>query len=369
MYLVKAYFNFYKCVSQPIIDKETDISKNNGIVKKVAYYVGCQDNRSDRYRCFNFVEALRKENIAVDVYNADSLFHLSKKVHYDAAILFREDRYHRLHMKKIISALHSNDIPVIYDTDDFTIENKSLRQTKNILKIIKLCDAVTVTTQFLANLFSKEISKPVYVIKNTINEKQFDILKTIARIEYEDKIKISYLSGTPTHNKDFEQIEESILYVLENYPNTEFHVFGPLELSDKFVPYEKRILKYPYMDYLQLQCKSADMDINIAPLVLNDFNNSKSELKIFEAALLKIPTICSPIEPYKAIIKNGVNGFVADSVEEWKNAFSLLIEDSKKRQQIGMNAFNDFVPMFNVDNEVKNVIRVFEKVKKEYRNK
>ena len=365
MHPIKAWLKFYKCNYQPLFDTETDTSKCNWNIKKIAYYVGCQDNRSDRYRCFNFASALRKENIAVDIYDSKSICFLTKNVQYDAVIMFRENRYGMLHIKKVIKSLHSKKIPVIYDTDDFTIEDKENRYSKNILKIIRLCDAVTVTTAFLAELFVARTGKPVYVIKNTINERQLYVEEkfSIKKSPDENVIKIVYQSGTSTHNADFKQIEESLLFVLEKYENVEFHVFGPLELSWKFIPYSERIFNHPYMDYLKLQCEVSNMDINIAPLVLNDFNNSKSEVKIFEAALLKIPTICSPTEPYKAIIKNGTNGFVAETVEDWKNAFSELIENNAKRRQIGKNAFNDFVAMFSVENEVKNVIKTFERIK------
>ena len=101
------------------------------------------------------------------------------------------------------------------------------------------------------------------------------------------------------------------------------------------------------------------MDINIAPLQINVFNNSKSELKIFEAALLKIPSVVSGTEPYSKTIQNGHNGFVANETGEWVDCLSQLIDNSTFRKSMGVNAYNEIVPSFFIDNEIRNVEKIY----------
>ena len=104
------------------------------------------------------------------------------------------------------------------------------------------------------------------------------------------------------------------------------------------------------------------MDINIAPLEINDFNNCKSELKIFEAALLNIPTIVSPLSHTKKIIQNGHNGFIATTLEEWENYFEILINNKKLREEIAQNANSEIVPQFYIKNLINDIIDIYKKV-------
>ncbi len=357
-----SYLLFPLTKEMPEYDVTTDGSKCNQNIKKMAFYVGCEDNRSDRYRVYNIVNALRSKNITVDIYKSHSIKYLTKKVNYDLIVIFREDRYRFLRWKKVGNNLKKNGIPIIYDVDDYTIFNPSSRTTKNVLNIVGYADAITVTTKYLANLFEKATGKKTYIIKNTLNDEQMFLSKKIVKNQEEEKVKIAYQSGTATHNRDFEVAENALIKALAKYSNVELHIFGPLELSNKFVLYKDRIIYHPYMNYLFLQIYISDMDINIAPLELNDFNHSKSELKIFEAALVRIPTICSPTASYTAIIKNRVNGYVASTEEEWERDLQELIEDKGIRNRIGNKAYEDFTEMFYMRNEIDEIISIYEEI-------
>ena len=347
----------------PEYDFETDNSKCLYKIKKIAFYNGCEDNRSDRYRIYNIAEALRRRKIRVDVYNARSIKYIDTKEEYDLLIIFREDRYLFLRWKKIAKRIKKLNIPMIYDTDDYTIERIRSRGCKNILKIINFTNAITVSTDYLAKKIKEKVNKPVYIIKNTINYEQiFFANKTIRERKSENIIKIVYQSGTSTHNEDFKVAEKPIYDVLKTHPNVKFYIFGPLELSEKFKTLYNQIVYYPYMDYLRLQVYISEMDINIAPLRLNEFNNCKSELKLFEAALLAIPTICSPIFSYKKLVQNSVDGLIAYTTSEWEKYLNRMIENKKNREEIGMRAQKNFLKKFYIDENIEDIIHIYENV-------
>lgn len=347
----------------PEYDENIQECENLGI-SKIAFYIGCEDNRSERYRVHNIVEALRKKNIVVDIYRANSIHHLLKDVHYDLLVVFREDRYRFLQLGKIGRHLKKQNIPIIYDTDDYTIENKDAIVTKNICKILQFTDAITVTTESLAERFIKDTGKPVYVIRNTINYKQLIFARKTVRLPEDGKVRIVYQSGTLTHNRDFALVEATLFSILKKYTHVELHIFGPLELTDRMRFVTKQIIYHPYMDYLCLQGYVSEMDINIAPLEMMPFNHCKSELKIFEAALLGIPTVCSPVDSYKAIIKDGVNGCLASNEEEWEKALIKLIEEKEFRENIGKKAYLDFVNKYYIDNNIEEILSIYERIAK-----
>lgn len=362
----RQYREYLKSTGMPEIDNSTD-TNNEYKIKRIAFYIGCEDNRSDRYRAFNIINELRNRGIAVDIYRAYCINQLLKDINYDLLVIFREDRYRMLRLNEILNHVHSCGIPIIYDTDDYTIEDDSSRGAQHVLSIIEHVDAITVTTEFLAKLFRSRTGKDVYVVKNTINAEQIYLARKLIRTKpVNENVKIVYQSGTATHNRDFMQVEEALLTILQRFNYVELHIFGPLELSKWFAPYMSRIYFHPYTDYRLLEVYVSDMDINIAPLEINDFNNSKSELKIFESALLKIPTVASPTEPYSTLIKNEVNGFLAATTKDWIDDLSLLIVDRKYREEMGQTAEWDFVPMFDISHEIDNVIAIYERVCEQY---
>lgn len=66
----------------------------------------------------------------------------------------------------------------------------------------------------------------------------------------------------------------------------------------------------------------------------SDVQPAKSSVKATVAMALGLPVICSPIQSYKEIIKNGENGFICETNEQWKDAL-IKLKDSKLREKIG----------------------------------
>lgn len=66
----------------------------------------------------------------------------------------------------------------------------------------------------------------------------------------------------------------------------------------------------PLVDFISLQRIISSVNVNIVPLVKNDFTDCKSELKFFEAAIVKTITCASPSYTYTSCIKDGETGFL-----------------------------------------------------------
>jgi glycosyltransferase involved in cell wall biosynthesis len=81
----------------------------------------------------------------------------------------------------------------------------------------------------------------------------------------------------------------------------------------------------------------AEVDVNIAPLVINDFTNCKSELKFFEAAAVETTTIASPNYSFKKAITDGKNGFLAKP-EEWYQKLEYLYNHPEENRKIALEA-------------------------------
>ena len=355
-------------------------------VKRVAFFCGCHDNRSERYRIDNIIEALKKYNIIADKYYDFSLKELLKNQNYDILVIFRGS-YEIRHLEPVVKMFKEKNIPIVFDTDDLIFDERVMdwfdrikhetqekqERFKNSLKAYKKtlldCDYATVSTSCIQSFFNAVgfDSKNSFVFKLGINEKQFKLAQKLNKVKKFDNevIKISYLSGTATHNKDFEQAENAILKLLEEFPNLELHIVGPLVLNEKFDAYKKQIKRKKYMGYLSLLKYSAKMDINIAPLELNNpYNDCKAETKIFEAALVKVPCVVSPIDSYQKCIENEVTGYLASNDDEWYKYLKILVTDKNKRKEVAEASYEKIAIPFCVDNQISGLIDFYNKIVK-----
>ena len=80
----------------------------------------------------------------------------------------------------------------------------------------------------------------------------------------------------------------------------------------------------------------ASAHIGIMPLPADDqFAVGKSAYKLIQYMAAGIPAIASPVGENKRVIREGINGFFADSPEEWQQAFCRLADNAGLRQEMG----------------------------------
>jgi glycosyltransferase involved in cell wall biosynthesis len=82
----------------------------------------------------------------------------------------------------------------------------------------------------------------------------------------------------------------------------------------------------------------AEIDIGIMPLPNDEWAKGKCGLKGLTYMSLGIPAVMSPVGVNSEIIQDGVNGFLADTQEEWLEKLSLLVENAGLRRSIGAKA-------------------------------
>lgn len=75
--------------------------------------------------------------------------------------------------------------------------------------------------------------------------------------------------------------------------------------------------------------------IGVMPLTDDEYSKGKAGYKLLQYMSFGIPCVASPVGVNREIIKNGVNGFLAATEEDWQDKLSLLIEDNVLRQRMG----------------------------------
>lgn len=78
------------------------------------------------------------------------------------------------------------------------------------------------------------------------------------------------------------------------------------------------------------------IDIGVAPLIDNEFNECKSPVKVLEYGMKEIPVVTSDVGPYRELKRRGAPILTAkNSVEDWLAALSLYISSEFTRVQDG----------------------------------
>ena len=79
-------------------------------------------------------------------------------------------------------------------------------------------------------------------------------------------------------------------------------------------------------------------DIGIMPLHDTPWERGKCAYKLLQVMAAGRPVIASPVGANAQVVRHGVNGFLADTTEEWTNALRTLASDPALRQRMGAEA-------------------------------
>jgi glycosyltransferase involved in cell wall biosynthesis len=80
----------------------------------------------------------------------------------------------------------------------------------------------------------------------------------------------------------------------------------------------------------------AGMDIGIMPLVDEPFERGKCGYKLIQYMACGLPVVASPVGANCQIVEHGVNGFLAETPEQWEQALQALLSDPALRQRMGL---------------------------------
>ncbi len=79
----------------------------------------------------------------------------------------------------------------------------------------------------------------------------------------------------------------------------------------------------------------ANFDIGIMPLLDEPFARGKCGYKLIQYMACGLPVVASPVGVNSQIVEHGVNGFLADTPEQWEHALQTLLTDASLRQRMG----------------------------------
>lgn len=198
----------------------------------------------------------------------------------------------------------------------------------------RAADAVLCSTESLADTFRGKVFGDVFVAPNLHD---LTLYPTPEPPKNTGVVTIVW-AGSPTHRRDVEVVEKAVDHVLTKYSRrAEFIFIGgppPDGLMQRWLHRGLDVLDgQPLALYPQV-LTAARPHVFLAPMFPCDFNRSKSNLRVLDGWALSSAVVASPFGEY-ACVRDGLDGLVAGSPDEWVDALDALVRNDGLRERLG----------------------------------
>lgn len=337
---------------------------------KVAIIAELSIPQCKKYRVIQKQEMLREMGIPCSVTSWTDSNEARKQISLASLVIFyRVPGFDGV--MDLIGECRRLNIKTLWDVDDLIFDEAVLQTSSTInsldpaekegvingaklyRKAMLACDEGIASTSGLAKAMREAGMKTVYVVENALDDETLAAAQnTQGRLKKSEDgiVRIIYGSGTKTHNIDFLEAAPALAAVLKENPNVRFRIIGHLALPEYFAGVKKQIERIPFCSYPEYLGYLSECDISIAPLENFVFNDAKSNIKYLEASIAKIASICSPRAAFADVVTTGENGFLADSDQQWHDAFDTLIKNVRLRERMAQAAYDTVTDAYSPQN-------------------
>ncbi len=315
---------------------------------------------SSRVRVYQFLPHLREKGIHCKVLSCGSkvatILALSRFLifasFYDIVIV--QKVLLPLSYQKVLSFLNRS---IVFDFDDaiytydFLFSDMEKRRVIKIYRprlegMLRLSGLVTLANEETA-AYASSACKNILRVTGPIDTDRY--LPRNPKITQNARVIVGWIgsfSTTPYVEKMLLCFEK----LLKKFSHVEVRLIGARRFNTKDVP-----IRFVNWSLSTEVPELEEFDIGIMPLPDNKWTRGKGGYKLLQYMAMGIPAVASPVGINKELIKEGLNGFLASSEEEWLDKLSLLIEDKDLRERIGERgrqiaerdySFYHYIPLF-----------------------
>jgi glycosyltransferase involved in cell wall biosynthesis len=340
---------------------ERPVATRGGVPIERVLFVSGIDGAPLRYRVRLAAEGLALLGVDSDVvhYRDPRLPELAAEA--DAVVLYRVPATRQV--LDVVDAVRDRPepVPLLFDVDDLIFDESVREEVRGIAHLpadevelwwqgvrryrttMEACDAYVGSTELLCEHAAAVTGLPSHRWANgvgTLLAQASDA--ALARPRTPGPVRIGYFSGTTTHDHDWAAVEPAVLEVMRRHPEVELWLGGHLTPTPALEEVASRVRRLPFVTWYELADLLRDLDVNLAPLELGGrFNEAKSAIKWLEAALVAVPTVASPTQPFREVVRDGANGRLARDHDEWVQALETLVSDHPERRRLGERARRD----------------------------
>ncbi len=229
--------------------------------------------------------------------------------------------------------------PIVFDFDDAVfLKDQStfgrrllsfLKRPGKVASLIAQSSHVIAGNEFLKE-YALQFNDRVHVLPTPVETDTYRVDGTPPDPSTQDRLVLGWI-GSRTTAPYLRALDDVFRELLTRFPTLEIQVVGgeydgPLDRS--------RIQGIPWCLEREYEALRA-FDVGIMPLRDDEWERYKCGFKALLYMSMEIPVVCSPVGVNRKIVTDGVNGFVAQTPEEWVEKISRLLSDSALRRRMG----------------------------------
>jgi glycosyltransferase involved in cell wall biosynthesis len=251
---------------------------------------------------------------------------------------------------------------IIYDFDDaiWLTDKKNesriehyLRHRSKVSRICKWSYKTSCGNSYLAD-YAKKFSQRVIINATTIDTMKLHNPELYPEISSPKRIVIGW-TGSHSTLKYIDSIVPVIQKLQAAYSFVDFLVIANRKP-------DLNILRMEFIEWKK-GTEAEDLlkiDIGIMPLPDDDWSRGKCGFKALQYMAMKKPCVASPVGVNLEIIEHGINGFLAESPEEWYNHLENLVCDKNLRQRVGEAGRKKIIENYSVASNTSTFLSLFE---------
>lgn len=212
---------------------------------------------------------------------------------------------------------------------------ENINRVKGMHDTARMADGVTVPSEHLAKYY-RETHKcqNVFVYPNSVDPSDYPK----AHLMPHEGVRILWQGGG-SHMPDWYPLRDAVRTIALKYPQVKFVIWGSaFRWIHDNIPSEQ-VEFVDWMDYPAYKPMRVliDADINLCPLVDNEFNRSKSAIKWYESIMPFTPeaTLAAKVPPYSEEMTDGENSLLYETPQDFVEKLSALIESVELRKRLG----------------------------------
>jgi glycosyltransferase involved in cell wall biosynthesis len=258
--------------------------------------------------------------------------HLLDLGRFDVVFLYRE--VIPIGPPIIESLIAACGIPIVYDFDDAIFlpavsdANKAfsfLKQPGRVARILRRSRRVTVGNEFLAD-YARHHNPNVTVIPTAVDTDRF-VPRSDAAVVHDRDLVVGWI-GSPTTFPYLERMTGILRQVAERHRFT-------LKVSGA-----GRSVHFPGLSVVETPWSLADevrlfntCDVGIYPLTDDEWAKGKCGFKAIQFMACGVPVVAAAVGVNREIIRDGENGFLATTPDEWVEKLGRLLADAALRSR------------------------------------
>jgi len=232
-------------------------------------------------------------------------------------------------------AVLPHGVPIVSDYDDAVFHRYDKHRLgavrailgKKIKHVMAASDLVMAGNPYLADHAQRAGSTRVEIVPTVID---LDAYEVRAEVADKDALCVGWI-GTP---QTWQALAHPVHKVLDPVLTEQSALF--LAIGAGMQPETTGTFKIlPWSEDTEVSLIQS-MDIGVMPLPDTPWTRGKCGYKLIQYMACGVPVVASPVGVNRDIVEHGVNGFLAESDEEWRTAVETLLNDADLRYRMGV---------------------------------